>query len=56
MIVVRENKSCLKHPEHPKFIYVENYLEAAGMLMAMRAGVQPATVRRPLAYTVVRKA
>ena len=56
VIVVRENKSCLKHPEHPKFIYVENYLEAAGMLMAMRAGVHPATVRRPLAHTVVRKA
>lgn len=56
VIVVRENKSCLKEPEHPKFIYVENYLEAAGMIMAMKAGVHPATVHRPLAHTVVRKA
>jgi len=56
VIVVRENKSCLKEPEHPKFIYVENYIEAAGMIMAMRAGVHPSTVRRPLAHTVVRKA
>ena len=56
VIVVRENKSCLNHPEHPKFIYVENYIEAAGMIMAMKAGVHPASVRRPLAYTTVRKA
>lgn len=56
VIVVRENKSCLHEPEHPKFLYVENYLEAAGLIMAMRAGVHPATVRRPLAHTVVRKA
>jgi hypothetical protein len=56
VIVVRENKSCLNVPEHPKFIYVENYIEAAGMIMAMKAGVHPSTVRRPLAHTVVRKA
>ena len=55
VIVVRENKSCLKEPEHPKFIYVENYLEAAGMIMAMRAGVHPSSVRRPLACTTVRR-
>ncbi len=56
VIVVRENKSCLNEPEHPKFIYVENYIEAAGMIMAMQAGVHPSSVRRPLAYTVVRSA
>ena len=56
VIVVRENKSCLNHPEHPKCIYDENYIEAAGMIMAMKAGVHPASVRRPLAYTTVRKA
>jgi len=53
VIVVRENKSCLHHPEHEKFIYVENYLEAAGVLMAMQAGVHPPAVRRPLSPTVV---
>ena len=56
VIVVRENKSCLNEPEHPKFIYVENYIEAAGMIMAMKAGVHPSTVRRPLAHTTVRNA
>lgn len=56
VIVVRENRSCLNHPEHPKFIYVENYLEAAGMIMAIKAGVHPASVRRPLAHTKVTKA
>ena len=54
VIVVRENRSCLNAPEHPQFIYVENYLEAAGMLMAMQAGVQPAAVRRPLTPTAVK--
>ena len=34
-------------------LYVDNYLEAAGMLMAMRAGVHPPSVRRPLAHTKV---
>ncbi|MCX6345143.1 MAG: DUF3326 domain-containing protein [Armatimonadetes bacterium] len=56
VIVVRENKSCLNVPEHPKFIYVENYIEAAGMIMAMKAGVHPSSVRRPIAYTEVRRA
>ena len=54
VIVVRENRSCLKVPERPEFSYVENYLEAAGLIMAMRAGVQPAAVRRPLKPTVVK--
>jgi hypothetical protein len=56
VIVVRENRSCLKHPERPEFIYVENYIEAAGMIMAMQAGVHPSSVRRPIAYTKVRTA
>ena len=55
VVVVRENRSCLNAPEHPRFIYVENYLEAAGVMMAMRAGVQPAAVRRPLKPTTVRR-
>jgi len=53
VVAVRENRCCLNLPEHPKFIYAENYLEAAGMLAAMRAGVHPASVRRPLGPTVV---
>ncbi len=52
---ILELKAPLNHPEHPKFIYVENYLEAAGMIMALKAGVHPSTVRRPLAHTTVRR-
>ncbi len=55
VIVVRENRSVLTHPEHEKFQYVDNYLEAAGLIMAMRAGIEPATIRRPIPPTVVRK-
>jgi len=36
-----------------RFIFVENYLEAAGLAMAMRAGVDPSSVRRPLRPTTV---
>jgi hypothetical protein len=54
VIVVRENRSCLNVPEHPRFSYVANYLEAAGLLMAMQAGVHPSSVRRPLEPTVVK--
>jgi len=54
VIVVRENRCCLRHPEHKKFIYVDNYIEAAGMLMAMQAGVHPSAVRRPLKHTIVK--
>lgn len=55
VIVVRENTCCLNEPERPEFLYVENYIEAAGMIMAMEAGVHSATVRRPLPYTTVHK-
>ena len=54
VIVVRENKSCLSHPERSEFVYVDNYLEAAGMLMAIQAGVHPSSVRRPLKHTLVK--
>ncbi len=54
VIVVRENKSCLNIPERKEFIYVENYLEAAGMLMAMKAGIHPSSVRRPIGKTIVK--
>jgi hypothetical protein len=32
---------------------VDNYIEAAGMLMAMKAGVHLPAVRRPLEYSKV---
>ena len=55
IVVVRENKSVLN--EYPdgdeRFIFVENYMEAAGLMMAMKAGIHPSSVRRPLAPTTV---
>lgn len=54
VIAVRENKCCLNNPENEKFIYVENYIEAAGMLMAMRAGVHPSSLRRPFKHTIIK--
>jgi hypothetical protein len=55
IVVVRENKSVLHEYEDgdKRFIFVENYLEAAGLMMAMKAGIHPASVRRPLAATKV---
>jgi hypothetical protein len=52
VMAVRENTICgpVQTPEHT---VVENYLEAAGLLMSMRAGVQPASVRHPFAKTKV---
>jgi hypothetical protein len=34
---------------------VENYLEAVGVMAALRAGLAPASVRRPLPATVVKE-
>lgn len=59
VIAVRENKNNMKnnlsaYPFKPgKLIYVENYLEAVGIMIAMKAGVAPETVRRPLSFTTV---
>lgn len=55
IVVVRENKSVLNQYQDgdERFIFVDNYLEAAGLMMAMKAGVHPSTVRRPLAATTV---
>jgi hypothetical protein len=57
IIVVRENTTVLNDFEDgdERFIFVDNYIEAAGMIMSMRAGVHPPTVRRPLEYTKVTK-
>ena len=54
IIAVKENTTVLDDPM-PDFILVENYLEAAGLLMSMRAGILPESVRRPLKPTVMRK-
>ncbi len=47
IIVVKENKVVFDDTV-PDAIEVENYWEAAGIIMAMKAGIDPASVRRPL--------
>lgn len=48
IIVVKENTTCyqdFKYPNYAKLIFVENYLEAAGYIMCLQAGVNPLTVK-----------
>ena len=54
IIVVREN-TCVLNKEIPDAIFVDNYIEAAGLLMAIRAGISPSSVRRPLERTKVHR-
>ena len=57
VIAVRENKNLMRNNlldlpwPADRFFRVENYWEAAGVISAMRAGIEPASVRRPLAAT-----
>ena len=57
VIAVRENKNrmqnCLEdYPFQPgKLFIVDNYLEAVGVMNALKAGVSVESIRRPLADT-----
>lgn len=57
VIAVRENKNLMQNdlgalPWAPCQLHiVENYWEAVGVMTALRAGIAPESVRRPLAYT-----
>ena len=59
VIAVRENRNVMKNdlatlPWRPaQFYQVENYWEAAGVIAALRAGISPDSVRRPLRDTLV---
>ena len=55
IIAVKENKTCLNDEMPDEFIIVENYLEAVGIVQAMKIGISPKSVRRPLEYTTVHK-
>lgn len=61
VIAVHENRNLMKNdlaalPWAPgQFHRVDNYWEAVGVIAAMRAGIEPASVRRPLADTLVSK-
>ena len=59
VIAVKENKNRMQNKleELPfaqgKLFVVENYLEAAGVMNALKSGVAPESVRRPLEHTTV---
>lgn len=59
VIAVKENKNRMQNKleELPfaqgKLFVVENYLEATGVMNALKAGVTPESVRRPLEHTTV---
>lgn len=48
IIAVRENKTVLNDEMPDSFIIVDNYMEAAGLLMAYKAGIHRDSVRRPI--------
>ncbi|MBU1234068.1 MAG: DUF3326 domain-containing protein [Proteobacteria bacterium] len=58
VIAVRENKNIMRNdlsalPWTPgKFYTVDNYLEAAGIMSALKEGIDPTSLRRPLADTI----
>lgn len=57
VIAVRENKNRMQNnlEEYPfkqgKLFIVDNYLEAVGVMNAIKSGISVDSVRRPLAYT-----
>lgn len=53
IIVVKENKCVLNQTPTDEVIEVENYLEAAGLITAMKAGISRDSIRRPLKPTEV---
>ena len=62
VIAVRENNNLMQNDltalpwATGQLHMVENYWEAAGVIAAMRAGIAPESVRRPLTATVVERA
>jgi hypothetical protein len=54
IIIVKENKTVCEFPYgHHKVIFVKNYLEAAGVISAMRGGITLESIQRPLKHTEV---
>ena len=61
VIAVRENANLMKNDlrelpwKQGQLHIVENYWEAAGVLAALRAGIEPAAARRPLQPVTLEK-
>ena|SRR5882724_3022234 len=62
VIAVRENRNLMRNDlsqlpwRKRQFIRVDNYLEAVGVMSALKAGVMLESVRRPIEATKVHKA
>ena len=61
VIAVRENDNLMQNDLHAlpwapgQLHVVENYWEAVGVMTSLKAGITPASLRRPLAATRVEK-
>ena len=53
IIMVKENRTILSEEIPGEVIVVDNYLEVFGIIMAMKVGILPESVRRPLERTEV---
>jgi len=53
IVIVKENKCVLNQSPEGKVVMVENYLEAAGLIMSMRAGISKESISRPLKPTEI---
>lgn len=53
IIVVKENKTCFSDAAKRGSIFVDNYLEAAGLVLAMKYGIEPSSIRRPVPATLI---
>lgn len=53
VIAVEENTTCLDDEMPDVFTIVGSYMEAVGMIQAMRIGISPESVSRPLYHTKV---
>lgn len=55
IIIVAENRTIYTDtcPADKKFIHVKNYLEAAGLIAAMKAGIDPLSIQRPMKDTEI---
>jgi hypothetical protein len=57
IIAVKENRNSMKNNllelpfKNGKLFIVDNYLEAVGVMISLRAGVAPSSVRRPIGHT-----
>ncbi len=53
VIAVEDNTTCLDDEMPEEFIMVRSYMEAVGLVQAMKVGISPDALRRPLAHTTV---